>query len=983
MSGDSWVDDPTDAPVTWGYGEAIVGAQGKIYLAKTYNVSSPDYFYVYNPATNAWSPLNVSGLPGGGTGDFKNGTALVWDNGNYIYSLLGGTYSDTGRYFFYRYSISGNSWTAMASTPTDQTAGGALAWVPGSVLGVGDDNYIYACLGDHSTAFARYSIKTNSWTTRASAPAGKDDGCSLVWTGGNYLFALQGELVETGYNDAAWRYNIITNTWDLTGKFATEVGDGGSMIWAGGDYIYALSGGTSLEVDRPNFYRYNFKTGLLQQTDWVRLADLPEPIDYTNGCRIGFTWTSVGSSVGDIYGWRGTGSGDYKFWRYNMPYNTSTATATGPTGSTNNTSVTLTYTYTGSPTSVKLYYTKNGGTSWTLAGEDTSVDGTFAYNITSGDGTYGWIAVAIGGGSTETDPPSTSTPPEASPLILDTVAPTVSNVTSTTADGSYTTGAAIAVTVQFSEAVTVVTTGGIPYITLETGTTDRNASYASGSGSATLTFNYTVQAGDTSSDLDYTSTTALKLNGGTIKDAAGNNATLTLPAPGAAGSLGANKNIVIEQPACGVEVTIENTFLEGLPSQTLAYTISVHNSGTVVDNIILSYVPDGWPDITIIPPVLINVMPCEHRQATMFIHVPDQALPCTYKEITVIAESQFCGATDNDTTLAHVTEQPACGVEVVIENKLLEGWPSQNLVYTIDVHNSGNVVDNIILSYVPDGWPDITIVPPVLIDVMPCEHRQATMLIHVPDQALPSTYKEITVTAESQFCHATDSDNAQAHVTEKLENFTLHLVAGWNLVGFQVTNENMTPDNLFAGTTFTMYQWAAPYGPYSEPSYTSPVTDNRGYWVMENQDTTITFSGVRQSSRTMYFATGWNLVHFPLTSANTTPDNLFAGTTFTMYQWAAPYGPYSEPSYTSPVTDNRGYWVMEVYRSRFKRQQKFEKERTQRSFFYLFRFLQENGAEVLENFAILSTRVTFHVTFPSRRFGFGPCFMRMLDDISG
>jgi hypothetical protein len=35
------------------------------------------------------------------------------------------------------------------------------------------------------------------------------------------------------------------------------------------------------------------------------------------------------------------------------------------------------------------------------------------------------------------------------------------------------------------------------------------------------------------------------LNGGSIVDAAGNNATLTLPSPGAAGSLGANKNLVV------------------------------------------------------------------------------------------------------------------------------------------------------------------------------------------------------------------------------------------------------------------------------------------------------------------------------------------------------------------------------------------------------------------------------------------------------
>jgi len=55
-----------------------------------------------------------------------------------------------------------------------------------------------------------------------------------------------------------------------------------------------------------------------------------------------------------------------------------------------------------------------------------------------------------------------------------------------------------------------------------------------------------VQAGDTSADLDYVATNSLALNSGTITDSAGNNATLTLPTPGAANSLGANKAIVID-----------------------------------------------------------------------------------------------------------------------------------------------------------------------------------------------------------------------------------------------------------------------------------------------------------------------------------------------------------------------------------------------------------------------------------------------------
>jgi hypothetical protein len=126
---------------------------------------------------------------------------------------------------------------------------------------------------------------------------------------------------------------------------------------------------------------------------------------------------------------------------------------------------------------------------------------------------------------------------------LDVTAPTVSSVSSSTANGTYNIGDVIAVTVQFNENVTVT---GIPQIILETGATDRTVNYSSGSGTNTLTFNYTVQSGDVSADLDYVATTSLALNSGTIRDAAANNATLTLAAPGAANSLGANRALVID-----------------------------------------------------------------------------------------------------------------------------------------------------------------------------------------------------------------------------------------------------------------------------------------------------------------------------------------------------------------------------------------------------------------------------------------------------
>lgn len=110
-------------------------------------------------------------------------------------------------------------------------------------------------------------------------------------------------------------------------------------------------------------------------------------------------------------------------------------------------------------------------------------------------------------------------------------------------DGAYELNDEILLTVTFSAAVTVT---GTPVLTLETGATDRQATYLSGSGSDTLTFRYLVQSGDVSADLDYTGDDALALAGGTITSSGSTAAVLTLPEPGETGSLAANAALVID-----------------------------------------------------------------------------------------------------------------------------------------------------------------------------------------------------------------------------------------------------------------------------------------------------------------------------------------------------------------------------------------------------------------------------------------------------
>ena len=112
--------------------------------------------------------------------------------------------------------------------------------------------------------------------------------------------------------------------------------------------------------------------------------------------------------------------------------------------------------------------------------------------------------------------------------LNDITAPTVTSVSSITANGAYGIGDEVVVTTIFNEVVFVT---GIPQLLLETGLTDALVNYSSGSGSNTLVFNYKVAVGDTTGDLDYLASTSLALNGGTIKDAAANVATLTLASP--------------------------------------------------------------------------------------------------------------------------------------------------------------------------------------------------------------------------------------------------------------------------------------------------------------------------------------------------------------------------------------------------------------------------------------------------------------------
>ena len=192
------------------------------------------------------------------------------------------------------------------------------------------------------------------------------------------------------------------------------------------------------------------------------------------------------------------------------------------------------------------------------------VDGTEVLTVNPVDN---GIYDAAGNEATTSQSNNTATLNDISP-------PTVLSISSSATDGLYNIADTISIQVTFSEKVNVT---GTPQLNLETGSKDGVANYSSGTGSAILSFNYIVYTEHVSSDLDYQDTTSLSLNGGTINDLGSNAGVLTLPEPGEANSLGANKALVIDgiiPTITNIEISADNSIL------SLTYSEAIFNTAS-------------------------------------------------------------------------------------------------------------------------------------------------------------------------------------------------------------------------------------------------------------------------------------------------------------------------------------------------------------------------------------------------------------------
>ena len=173
--------------------------------------------------------------------------------------------------------------------------------------------------------------------------------------------------------------------------------------------------------------------------------------------------------------------------------------------------------------------TANGFISSVSGSTDSAIQTVIVSNLT-GDGTLG-LEVLAGSPAADLAGNSVAAFSGGEVYTVDNIAPAIGSV-GVPASGEYAPGDSLDFTVNFNEAVTVDTTGGTPRLalTLDTGTV--YAQYLSASGGTALTFRYVVAAGDLDTN-GVALAGSLSLNGGTLKDAVGNTANLSLNSVGA------------------------------------------------------------------------------------------------------------------------------------------------------------------------------------------------------------------------------------------------------------------------------------------------------------------------------------------------------------------------------------------------------------------------------------------------------------------
>ncbi|NTV31337.1 hypothetical protein HGA91_05180 [candidate division WWE3 bacterium] len=218
------------------------------------NISNSNNELKLSSKAGFWLNTRLSTTPAGLT----NGSADIAYVGssNMMYVFQGNGTA------FYRYNIATDVWSSLAVAPAAVGNGGAVV--------EGPTDYIYGLRGGGTTTFWRYSITGNTWTPVASAPNTIANNASMVYDGSRFIYVTRGSG-----DDAFWRYDTQSDTWDSMADalFGAPISSPSNLIGAGSalvidtaeGLIYSLQGNATSSM---SVYS-------ILSNSWTVLPDVP------------------------------------------------------------------------------------------------------------------------------------------------------------------------------------------------------------------------------------------------------------------------------------------------------------------------------------------------------------------------------------------------------------------------------------------------------------------------------------------------------------------------------------------------------------------------------------------------------------------------------------------------------------------------------------------------------------------------------------
>ncbi len=206
-----------------------------------------------------------------------DGASIVSDGDGHLYAIGG-----SGSAELYRYTISSDAWEERASAPAGLGAGGGLTWA---------DDTLYALRGGDTGDLDRYDPAADDWEVRASIPVTGPvvgAGGGVAWDGGDWLYVLAG-----GNGKDFLRYHIPTDSWETLQETPDQVVEGGGLVRVGRKLFGVPGGGQKLWQHAPvGIYPEKLTLDHValsapetaSSADWINLADLVTwPDDFVVG----------------------------------------------------------------------------------------------------------------------------------------------------------------------------------------------------------------------------------------------------------------------------------------------------------------------------------------------------------------------------------------------------------------------------------------------------------------------------------------------------------------------------------------------------------------------------------------------------------------------------------------------------------------------------------------------------------------------------